>query len=129
MAICVTLALGTSANAEEKLKIGWARRDITPSGPCLLADQQFPRLSTGVVDIRTKGLTYQTEKLLGFMKKGIINGEFSPFSGEIHARDGRVIQEKTLSKDGDKDTLENMTPAKIITMDWLYENIEGDLEI
>ena len=30
-------------------------------------------LSTGVVDIRTKGLPYQTEKLLGFIKKGIIN--------------------------------------------------------
>ena len=85
-------------------------------------------LSTGVVDIRTKGLPYQTEKLLGFMKKGIINGEFSPFSGEIRARDGRVIQEQTASRDGDKDTLENMTPSKIITMDWLYENIEGNLE-
>ena len=85
-------------------------------------------LSTGVVDIRTKGLPYQTEKLLGFIKKGIINGEFSPFSGEIRARDGRVIQEQTASRDGDKDTLENMTPSKIITMDWLYENIEGNLE-
>ncbi|MBR6372616.1 MAG: hypothetical protein IKS20_05485 [Victivallales bacterium] len=50
MAICVAMGAFTANGADDSLKIGWARQDITPSGPCLLAGQQFPRLSTGVAD-------------------------------------------------------------------------------
>lgn len=85
-------------------------------------------LSTGVVDIRLKDIPYQTKKLLDFMRKGIISGEFSPFSGEIRARDGRLIQGESLPGFNPNDSLEKMTPVKIITMDWLYENIEGELK-
>ena len=85
-------------------------------------------LSTGVVDIRLKDIPYQTKKLLDFMRKGIISGEFSPFSGEIRARDGWLIQGESLPGVDPNDSLEKMTPVKIITMDWLYENIEGELK-
>ena len=47
MAICAAMSAFT---ADDGLKIGWARQNITPGGPCLLAGQQFPRLSTGVAD-------------------------------------------------------------------------------
>ena len=58
------------------------------------------------------------------MKQGIMNGAFTPFSGEIRSRDGRVIQEAGATRNAE---LENLTPLTIITMDWLYENIEGEL--
>ena len=81
-------------------------------------------LSTGLVNIRTKEMPYPTNKMISIMKQGIMNGAFTPFSGEIRSRDGRVIQEAGATRNAE---LENLTPLTIITMDWLYENIEGEL--
>ena len=52
-------------------------------------------LSTGVVGLRTKDIPYQTRKLLSFFEKAITSGSITPFSGEIRAQGGVLIQEDT----------------------------------
>ena len=85
-------------------------------------------LSSGVIDIRTSKLPYQTKKLMDFCRYSVIRGEISPFSGEIRAQGGRVIQDWIADRPGARaDSLENMTPDKILEMDWLNENIDGEL--
>ena len=68
-------------------------------------------LATGVVDIRTPGIPYQTGKLLDFMKTAITKGRLDPFTGEIRAKDGAEV------KDEDK----------AMSVNWLNENIDGDI--
>ena len=85
-------------------------------------------LSTGVVDVRIPGNVYQTKKMISFMKNSVINGELGPFFGEIHTRDGRVMQVQQIqNKRGVSLALESMDDKSLITMDWLNENIDGDL--
>ena len=82
-------------------------------------------LSTGVVDIRAPKITYQTKKLLAFFKNSIVNGD-DPFEGEIHAQDGMIVQQGAR-----KNNLlsEKMSTDKIVSMDWLCDNIEGDIPV
>lgn len=81
-------------------------------------------LSTGVVDIIAPKLPYQTNKLLSFMKNTIVNGGFDPFTGEIRAQDGTLVQE---SSSGTRVSVEHkkMNTNEIAVMKWLNENIDG----
>ena len=72
-------------------------------------------LATGVVDLRIPGIDKQTEKMLGFFKDAVISGT-DPFSGELADNQGNVR------------TFEGkITPGDVLTIDWLYANIEGFL--
>ena len=82
-------------------------------------------LSTGVVDIRTPGVSYPTSKMISFFKNAIIGGGLDPFSGEIHTQNGEVIQKA--KKGTSSITLDKMSAGNIISMKWLNENIEGAL--
>lgn len=84
-------------------------------------------LSAGVVDIRTKDMPYQTAKLLAFFKSAIVFGGFDPFTGELRSQDGTVIQEMTGRGSGVSLEQEKMETSRIAFMDWLNENIDGEL--
>ena len=84
-------------------------------------------LSTGVVDIRTKNLGYQTSKLLAFFKDSIVNGGFGPFSGELHSQSGAVIHETSGRSSAVSLDQVNLEMSSIAFMDWLNENIDGEL--
>ena len=72
-------------------------------------------LATGVVDIRIPDINKQTEKMLDFFKDAIIYGT-DPFSGEL------------IDNEGNDRTLKGpITPGDILTIDWLFSNIEGVL--
>jgi hypothetical protein len=84
-------------------------------------------LSTGVVDIRTQELPYQTKKMISFFKKAIMSNDLDPFSGELHSQND-MIQENPRNKNSHiSTTLEKMTVGRILSMDWLNENIDGEL--
>ena len=72
-------------------------------------------LATGVVDIRVPEISRQTQKLLDFFKDAVIYGT-DPFSGELTDNEGN-----------DRTFGSSITPGDILTIDWLYENIEGTL--
>ena len=75
-------------------------------------------LSAGVIDvICSNNLPIETAKLVNLMKYSISNGDFLPFSGPLY--DQVKIRR---CKDG-----EILEPEAIITMDWLNENIIGDI--
>lgn len=86
-------------------------------------------LSTGVVDIRTSDIPYQTKKLLSFFKNSIINGVFDPFTGELRSQESTVQQDAEVRTSHISDQLEKMNAGKIAVMDWLNENIDGDLPV
>lgn len=72
-------------------------------------------LATGVVDIRVPEIGKQTQKLLDFFKDAVISGK-DPFSGELTDNEGN---DRTIGS--------TINPGDILTIDWLYENIEGEL--
>lgn len=86
-------------------------------------------LSTGVVDIRTPELPYQTKKLLSFFKNAIISGAFDPFTGELHSQDNTVQEDMNAGTSHISGSLEKMTVGRIAAMDWLNDNIDGELPI
>ena len=85
-------------------------------------------LSTGVVDVRIPSNVYQTKKMLSFMKNSVIRGELGPFSGELHTRDGEVLQVQQIhNMRGVSLALEKLDDRSLIKMSWLNENIDGEL--
>lgn len=75
-------------------------------------------MSSGVIDvICSQNLPIGTTRLVELLKKTICQGEFNPFSGILYSQNG-VIQE---SREGE------LRPDKIITMDWLAENVIGSI--
>ncbi len=84
-------------------------------------------LSTGVVDIRTQELPYQTKKMISFFKKAIISGGLDPFSGELRSQDDMIQEDAKIKSSHISVSLEKMTVGRIISMDWLNENIDGEL--
>lgn len=75
-------------------------------------------LSAGVVDlIYSRKIPEGTKKLLHVIKQQIINNEFSPFQDEIRVQGGTVKNEN-----GHK-----MSPEEIMRMNWLVENVEGEI--
>jgi hypothetical protein len=80
-----------------------------------LAANYWFGLSTGVVDVRIPSINKQTEKMLNFFKDAVISGT-DPFEGELVDNRGNV---RTF--DG------KITPGDVLKIDWLYENIDGEL--
>lgn len=75
-------------------------------------------LASGVVDIEcSDALPSNTKELVNTLKKDIIEGRFSPFEGELRSRE-RVVRRK------DEPAL---TSRDIIMMDWLNENVIGEI--
>lgn len=75
-------------------------------------------LSAGVVDlIYSRKIPEGTKKLLHIIKQQIIDNEFSPFQDEIKAQGGVVKNENGY----------RMSPEEIMKMNWLAENVEGEI--
>lgn len=75
-------------------------------------------MSAGVIDvICSQNLPIGTARLVDLLKNTICQGEFNPFAGILYSQNG-VIQ-------GDREAA--LTPEKIITMDWLAENVVGSI--
>ena len=85
-------------------------------------------LSTGVVDIRTPKLPYQTAKMLSFFEKAIIDGDLDPFSGEIHAQNDRKIQGAVSSRNsGVSAQIQQLSAGNIVSINWFNDNIYGEI--
>ncbi|MBR4026992.1 MAG: BMP family ABC transporter substrate-binding protein, partial [Lachnospiraceae bacterium] len=75
-------------------------------------------MSAGVIDlICSKHVPKGVQRLAEHMKYDISVGDVLPFFGEIYAQDGSLK-----NKDN-----EAMSPSDIMEMDWLVENVIGDI--
>ena len=75
-------------------------------------------LSSGVIDVIYSGkLPTETKRIVNVFKDIISKGEFEPFKGELYDQNG-VMKNKESSV---------MTPEQIITMNWLLENVIGEI--
>ena len=75
-------------------------------------------LSAGVVDlICSQNLPQSTKRLVDLLRNNICSETLIPFSGELCAQDGTVMNE-----DG-----QIISPKDIITMDWLADNVVGSI--
>ena len=75
-------------------------------------------MSAGVVDfICSPKVPVKTRQLVEFMQHQIMEGGFSPFSGELYSQDG-IVQ---------SDDNRSLTPEEIINMRWLADNVNGSL--
>ena len=73
---------------------------------------------SGVVDIElSDSLSSYTKQLVGVLRQDIIDGRFNPFDGELRSREGLI-------RGGDDEPLSS---RDIILMDWLNENIIGEI--
>ncbi len=93
----------------------WKYEDKTSSNKAI---NYWWGISAGVVDVITsKRLSQGTKQLIGLLKKAISTNEFHPFAGVIYSQEG-VIQ---------RDPNGILSPEEIITMDWLAENVIGQI--
>jgi hypothetical protein len=67
-----------------------------------------------------------TLQLVKLLKKSIASGEFNPFSGTIYSQEGLVHSTDTLAN-LDDDTTSGIDAERIVTMDWLADNIIGTI--
>ena len=75
-------------------------------------------MSAGVVElICSNHLPESVKKLVGILQNAICDGSFKPFQGLLRKQDG----EKLKSSDG------VLSLQQIIDIDWLLENIEGEI--
>lgn len=75
-------------------------------------------MSSGVVDlICSQNLPQGTKRLVDLLRNNICSDILIPFSGEIWAQDGSVVN-------GAEDVV---PPRDIITMDWLADNVVGSI--
>ena len=75
-------------------------------------------MSADVIDvICSKKMPHGTHRLINFLKSSICAGSFKPFDGLIYSQDG-IIR----CKEG-----ESLLPEDIITMNWLAENVVGEI--
>jgi len=75
-------------------------------------------LSSDILDVITSRKFYtDTNKLIDLLRHSIIQGSFDPFTGPLHSQDGILRAAAG----------QQLTPVEIITMDWLYENINGHI--
>ena len=75
-------------------------------------------MSADVLDvICTENLPQYTKRLIRFLKSSIRSGSFQPFEGQIVAQNGIIVGEEGRS----------LTPEEIVRMDWLAENIVGEI--
>lgn len=75
-------------------------------------------MAQGVVDVVcSQYLPIGTKRLVEFLKSAISSGEFNPFAGILYSQTG-IVQE---------DPNGSLTPEEIMTMDWLAENVVGEI--
>ncbi len=75
-------------------------------------------MEAGVVELFcSKRLPDGTQKLAEFLRQGICSGICKPFYGPLCRQDGQVIH-----KEG-----HSLSPEQIVNMDWLVDNVIGDL--
>ena len=75
-------------------------------------------LSSGVVDVRLSDkVPVETARLVKLLRESIMNGSFRPFDGPINDQKGelRITEGEILS------------PHQILVMDWLVENVDGEI--
>ena len=101
--------------------------DVGEKLKCSNAASYWFGLATGVVDIFTPELPYQTNKLLSFIKNAMVNGGLDPFSGELRSEGGKLIQQNTARSSKISAEQEKMNMTDIAAMDWLNENIDGEI--
>ena len=75
-------------------------------------------MSAGVIDlICSKKVPVGVQRLVEHMRYDICGGHIEPFYGEIHSQDGET---KNIGEAG-------MRPEDIMKMDWLVDNVIGDI--
>ncbi len=75
-------------------------------------------MQSGVVDLRLdEGISPYTRTLVNMLRNGLINAAMSPFDGELISQEGLVRREND----------PELTSMDIIKMDWLNENIVGEI--
>lgn len=75
-------------------------------------------ISADVIDvICSRSLPLGTKRLVDFLKSSICRGDFNPFYGILYSQDG-IIQD---------DPEKELSPEKIVSMNWLAENIIGHI--
>ena len=73
-------------------------------------------MTEGVISVLLSGeLSHNTKKLVGAFQTGILTGSFLPFDGVLYSQTGVVKTEHE----------PRLSYGEIITMNWLYENIDG----
>lgn len=73
---------------------------------------------SGVVDIELSGaISPYTRQLVEILRRDIIDGNLNPFDGELRSQEGLVRRADDAP----------LTSMQVITMDWLCENIEGEI--
>ena len=73
---------------------------------------------SGVVDIElSDAISPYTRRLVNTLQRDIISANFNPFDGELRSQEGIIRRE------GDAP----LTSMEVITMDWLNENIIGEI--
>ena len=77
-------------------------------------------MNSGVVDIvLSNDLSAYTKKLVGVLRQDIIDGSFNPFDGELRSQEGIVRTQEDPP----------LTSNDIIMMDWLNENVIGEIPV
>ena len=75
-------------------------------------------ISSGIVDIvRSSRLPIGTKRLLDLVKDALVGGTLNPFSGTLYSQNGLIQSESKAV----------LSPEQILTMDWLAENVIGDI--
>ena len=75
-------------------------------------------MSSGVVDlICSQNLPQGTKRLVDLLRNNICSDTLIPFSGELWAQDGTVMNQSG----------QTISPREIITMDWLMDNVVGSI--
>lgn len=75
-------------------------------------------MSADVIDvISSQNLPEGTGRLIDFLRQSIKSGSFHPFEGQITSQDGMVRCKRKGS----------LSPEEIIAMDWLLENVVGEI--
>ena len=75
-------------------------------------------MDSGVIDVQlAETLPEGLQQLTNMLRKGLRDGTLKPFRRELVAQDGRVIN------DGSRD----LTPEELLHMDWLCENVIGEI--
>ena len=73
---------------------------------------------SGVVDVEmSEAISPYTRRLVDILRRDIIGGNFNPFDGELRSQEGVIRLE------GDAP----LTSMEVITMDWLNENVIGEI--
>ena len=75
-------------------------------------------MQSGVVDLKlSKSISPYTADLVSMLRDGITKDVFGPFDGELVSQDGCVRKKND----------PQLTSKDIINMDWLNENIIGEI--